>query len=241
MTPNSGGGSSIAPCRTPRLSDSAGELLRSRDVGGHPTRPAPAAARRRWRLVHGDPRSPNNALAKREWRANGRTTSGSRLPAAIIDACTAMASRFARKGAEVSMKTVWPSVHGGSPGSCPSTATGRPAKAVANMPILQPVGISAFRHRPPPPSILTKYLFQSRGPARSESTKPFAREQIFGVLPPAARSIVNASPHRAATVSTWRLRSLSLGWPYPWAGDALLAEDCDRWSSRRNPVQRRVS
>src|ERR1700733_6002859 len=36
---------------------------------------------------------------------------------------------------------------------------------------MQPVGISAFRHRPPPPSILTKYLFQSRGPARSESTR----------------------------------------------------------------------
>src|ERR1700722_12936926 len=36
--------------------------------------------------------------------------------------------------------------------------------------VVQPVGISAFRHRPPPPSILTKYLFQGRGPARSELT-----------------------------------------------------------------------
>src|ERR1700722_1116826 len=36
--------------------------------------------------------------------------------------------------------------------------------------VVQPVDISAFPHRPPPQSVLTKYLFQGRGPARSEST-----------------------------------------------------------------------
>ena len=138
--------------------------------------------------MHGDLRSPNTFWPNENGGPIGRTTSGSRLPAAIIDACTAMASRFARKGAAVSMKTVWPSDQGGSPGGCPSTATGRPAKAVANMPkSCKPVGISAFRHRPPPPSILTKYLFQSRGPARSESTRLLA--------------------HRSGRIHTWSSRA----------------------------------
>src|SRR6185437_12517355 len=73
-------------------------------------------------------------LAKREWRASGRTMSGSKLPAAIIDACTATAARCVRAGSDGSTNIVWPSVHGGSPGRCASTATARPAKAEASMP-----------------------------------------------------------------------------------------------------------
>ncbi len=133
MTPNSGGGSSIAALPDAKLSDPVGELLRLA-TSGSPTEANTLGSTSALATKARCPSIAKYLLAKRKWRASGRRMSGSRLPAAIIDACTAMAARFARRGNDGSMNTVWPSVHGGPPGCCAATAKGRPANADASMP-----------------------------------------------------------------------------------------------------------
>ena len=104
------------------------------DVGGTQRGQHARQARRRWRLVHDDPRSPNSVWPS----GNGGPTDARRRDRGCPRRSSMPVRRWPPgspgRAPTVSMKTVWPSVHGGSPGSCSSTATGRPAKAVANMP-----------------------------------------------------------------------------------------------------------
>ena len=71
-------------------------------------------------------------LANAGRRVSLRTTSGSRLPAARSDACTASASSWSRVLVPASTKTTLPSVHAGSPGSPGATCRARPESAEAS-------------------------------------------------------------------------------------------------------------
>ncbi len=112
---------------------------------GAPRRDRPAtsthrAAGHRSRRAPGGPRPPDSAWPAADAEPARPRRPGSRLPAAISDACTATDSRFARARAEGSTKTVCPSVHDGSPDraapprqagprgrtpTCPAPAAGR--------------------------------------------------------------------------------------------------------------------
>ena len=155
---------------------------------GRRPRPTPSAVRRHWRPLRDAPRPPNSAWPNGNGGLADARRRASRLPAAIIEACTATDSRVVRAGNDGSMNTVWPSVHGGSPGRCASTATARPAKAEASMPRVcnrSASAPSATGHLRVLSSMLTKYLFQPRAPARPASTTgiptPRRIEQIFGM------------------------------------------------------------
>jgi hypothetical protein len=78
-------------------------------------------------------------------RVSLRTTSGSRLPAARSDACTATASTCSRVLMAAPTKTNFPSVHAGSPGSPDVTCKARLEIAEASK--LSRAGLSAIRRR----------------------------------------------------------------------------------------------
>ena len=122
------------------------------------------ATGRRSRQARGDPRRPDSAWPTADAGPSAPTTSGSRLPAAIIDACTATDSRLRGGPRRHRRKPIWPSVHAGSPGDSRCDRDGRPGKRRGeHAQRLQPVVIE--RRRQPDlqhPNSLTKYLFHRR-------------------------------------------------------------------------------
>ena len=131
MAPKLSGGSAIASRLSAAARDAAGESARAatsesmsdRSDGGNRSSIAASA---RW------PSTARYRLANAGRRVSLRTTSGSRLPAARSDACTASASSWSRVLMLASTKTTLPSVHAGSPGSPGATCRARPESAEAS-------------------------------------------------------------------------------------------------------------